>query len=152
MPQSLSKVVLHVVFSTKERFPFLDAGIRPGLHGYMATVCRGIDASAEAYRVGGVSDHVHVACRLPRTVPTAKLVEELKTASSKWIKQQGEQYAKFFWQRGYGAFSINPGELDGLIRYIDQQEDHHEKESFQDEYRRFLNQNGIDYDERYVWD
>src|SRR5450756_2985195 len=106
MPQSLSLVIVHVIFSTKDRHPFLNAGIRSKLHAYLATVARNMDC--EAYRVGGVADHVHLAIRLSRTVTIADLVEALKTSSSKWVKTQSPDLAAFSWQRGYGCFSVGP--------------------------------------------
>ena len=150
MPQSLALVIVHVVFSTKDRYPFLDTSIRPGLHAYLATVAR--NADCEADRVGGVADHVHLAVRLSRTLTIADLIESLKTASSKWIKTQSPQLRSFAWQRGYGAFSIGASDLDALRSYIDNQEMHHQKRSFQDEYRAILAKYGIECDERYVWD
>jgi REP element-mobilizing transposase RayT len=150
MPQSLSNVLIHVIFSTKSRMPFLAPEIRAQTHAYLATVAR--NAGCEAYRVGGVADHVHLAVRLSRTVSMAKLLEELKTASSKWIKTQSPELNAFSWQRGYGAFSLSPGELDPLLHYIDTQEEHHRTVSFQEEYRQFLKKHGVDYDEHYLWD
>jgi putative transposase len=150
MPQSLSIVVIHVIFSTKERRPFLDANVRPRLHAYLATVAR--HAECEAYRVGGVADHVHLAIRLSRTVTIAKLVEELKTSSSKWVKALSPELAAFSWQRGYGCFSVGPSDLDALLAYIDDQENHHRTRTFQDELRMFLKKYGVKYDEAYVWD
>ena len=150
MPQSLSLVIVHLVFSTKERWPFLDPETRPKLHAYLATVAR--NASCEAYRVGGVADHVHLAIRLSRTLTIADLVEELKTSSSKWVKTQSPTLAKFAWQRGYGAFSVGPSDLDALRACIDNQEKHHRTRTFQEEYRSFLTKYGIEFDEHYVWD
>ena len=150
MPQSLSFLLVHLVFSTKDRHPFLDAGIRPALHGYLATVARNMDC--ECYRVGGVADHVHLAVRMARTVTVATLVEELKTSSSKWLKTQAPALAAFSWQRGYGAFSVGPSDLEALRRYIDGQEEHHRTRTFQEEYRAFLLKYGVEFDERYVWD
>ena len=150
MPQSLSFLLVHIVFSTKDREPWLDASVRPALHAYLATVARGNEC--ECYRVGGVADHVHLAIRLSRTITMAKLVEELKTSSSKWLKSQSPALAGFAWQRGYGAFSVGPSDLESLRRYIDQQEEHHRTKTFQEEYRAFLSKYGIDHDERYVWD
>ena len=135
MPQSLSLVIVHVIFSTKERHPFLDSDTRPKLHAYLATVARNI--GCEAYRVGGVADHIHLAIRLSRTVTIADLVEGLKTASSKWVKTQSPDLAAFSWQRGYGCFSVGPSDLDALKDYIDDQEDHHRTRTFQ-EFRMFL--------------
>jgi REP element-mobilizing transposase RayT len=99
-----------------------------------------------------VADHVHIAVRLSRTITVAKLVEDLKTSSSKWLKTQQRDLSGFAWQRGYGAFSIAPGDLESVIAYIDKQEEHHRKRTFQEEYRDLLNQCGIEFDERYVWD
>jgi REP element-mobilizing transposase RayT len=150
MPQSLSFLLVHVVFSVKDRAPLLSDTLRPTLHAYLATVAR--NADCECYRVGGVADHVHLAIRLGRTLTTAKLVEVLKTSSTKWLKTQSPVLAAFAWQRGYAAFSVGPSNLDALRRYIDSQEEHHRTRTFQEEYRAFLTQYGIDFDERYVWD
>jgi putative transposase len=150
MPQSLSLVILHVIFSTKDRRPLIDSVTRPKLHAYLATVAR--NADCEAYRVGGVADHVHLAIRLSRTITIAKLVEELKTSSSKWLKTQSRDLSAFSWQRGYGCFSVGPCDLDSLCTYIDNQEKHHETRTFQDEFRMFLKKYGVEYEDAYVWD
>jgi putative transposase len=150
MPQSLSYLLTHIVFSTNDRTPVLDATVRPALHAYLATVSRNVDC--ECFRVGGVADHVHLAVRLSRTITMAQLIEELKTSSSKWLKTQSPALAAFAWQRGYGAFSVGPSDLNALLHYIDTQEEHHKTRTFQDEYRAFLTKYGIEYDERYVWD
>lgn len=150
MPQSLSYLLTHIVFSTKDRVPVVDATVRPALHAYLATVARNVEC--ECFRVGGVADHVHLAVRLSRTITMAQLIEELKTSSSKWLKTQSPALASFTWQRGYGAFSVGPSDLNALLHYIDTQEEHHKTRTFQDEYRAFLKKYGIEYDERYVWD
>ncbi len=150
MPQSLSLNLVHLVFSTKDRMPLITSDVLPNLHAYLATVARKNDG--ECYRVGGVTDHVHLALRLSRTVALADLVSELKTSSSKWMKEQGPGLSKFSWQRGYGAFSIGPKDLEAVLAYIDGQEEHHRTKTFQDEYRSFLRHYGIEFDERYVWD
>ena len=150
MPQSLSNVVLHLIFSTKDRHPWLGPDVRPALHAYLATVARNSGCLCD--RVGGVSDHVHLAIRLSRTITIAALVEGLKTSSSKWLKTQSPDLGSFAWQRGYGVFSLNPGDLDALLIYIDGQEEHHRTHTFQEEYRAFLTEFGVAYDERYVWD
>jgi REP element-mobilizing transposase RayT len=102
--------------------------------------------------VGGVADHVHLAVRLSRTVTVAGLVEELKTSSSKWLKTQSPELMTFAWQRGYGAFSVGPADLNAVIAYIDGQEEHHRTRTFQEEYRAFLTKYRIEFDERYAWD
>src|SRR3569623_865700 len=115
MPQSLSYLPTHIVFSTKDRAPLLDATVRPVLHAYLATVARNVDC--ECFRVGGVADHVHLAVRLSRTISMAQLIEELKTSSSKWLKTQSSELAALAWQRGYGAFSVGPSDLHSLLHY-----------------------------------
>ena len=150
MPQSLSQVLVHIVFSTKDRRPWLDPGIRPRVHGYLATVCR--DCDCEAYRVGVVADHVHMAARLARTITQAQLLEKIKKTSSVWIKNQSAAYTGFFWQNGYGNFSIGWSQLEELERYIDHQEEHHRTQTFQEEYRNLLRKYHVEFDERYVWD
>ena len=150
MPQSLSLVVIHVIFSTKERRPLLDPKTRPKLYAYLATVAR--NADCECYRVGGVADHVYLAVRLSRTLTIARLVENLKTSSSKWLKSESSDLTDFSWQRGYGCFSVGPTDLDHLCAYIDNQPKHHRTHTFQDELRMFLKKYGLEYNDAYVWD
>jgi REP element-mobilizing transposase RayT len=119
MPQSLGLVIVHFVFSTKDRFAYLDPAVRPSLHAYLATVAR--NQGNQCYRVGGVADHVHLAVRLSRAVTVAQFTEGVKTSSSKWLKNQSRDLTPFAWQRGYGAFSVGPADLDALIAYIDRQ-------------------------------
>ena len=150
MAQSLSKVVLHIIFSTKDRESWLDSDVRPRMHAYLAAVCR--DLGAQLVRVGGVADHVHIVTTLPRTLSQAQMIERIKKVSSKWIKTLDARYRGFFWQGGYGAFSVSPSQLDAVLQYVDTQQEHHRTRTFQDEYRELLRRHGIDFDERYVWD
>jgi len=150
MPQSLSKVILHVIFSTKSREPWLNEDVRPRVHAYPATVCR--DLGADLVQVGGAADHVHIVTTLPRTVSQAELIEQIKKTSSKWIKALDARYRGFFWQRGYGAFSVSPSQLDAVFRYIESQQEHHRTRRFQEEYRELLRRHDVAFDERYVWD
>ena len=150
MAQSLSKILLHLVFSTKKHEPWIVPEIRPALHAYLAGAVRSLNA--EAYRVGGVDDHVHLACTLPRIMLVSKLLEEIKKSSSAWIKQQGPAYHGFAWQAGYGVFSLGQSQLDTLIAYIDRQEEHHRKMTFKEELVEFLKRYRVEYDERYIWD
>jgi REP element-mobilizing transposase RayT len=150
MPQSLALVIVHIIFSTRDRAPFLDHPVRHDLHAYLAVRAR--DVGCECYCVGGVADHVHLAIRLSRTVTVAKLIEELKTSSSKWLKTQAPKLKAFSWQTGYGAFSVGPTDLPALRKYIADQEAHHRKSSFQDEFRVLLKKYGVEHDERYMWD
>ena len=133
MPQSLSLIIVHLVFSTKDRFPFLDDAIRPQLHAYVATAIRTM--GCEHSRVGVVGDHIHLAIRLARTISISELVETIKTALSKWVKGQRPSLGAFGWQRGYGVFSVAPEELSTVVAYIDQQEEHHRTRTFQEESR-----------------
>lgn len=151
MPQSLARVVLHVVFSTKNRVPFLnDADLRAQLWAYMAGVLQSI--GCEPIIINGVADHVHILCNLSRTVAIAKLIEEVKTEPSKWMKKQGPRYADFHWQSGYSSFSVSQSNVEPVRRYIEDQEARHQKVSFQDEIRALCRKHGIAIDERYVWD
>jgi len=150
MPQSLSQVILHVVFSTKDRRPWLDPVIRPRLHAYLATVSR--DSGCEAYRVGGTADHAHMAVRLARTVSQAALLEKIKKTSSAWVKRQGSRYAGLFWQGGYSDFSIGWSQLPDLMGYIDRQERHHKTRTFQEEYRDLLRKYHLEWDENHLGD
>ena len=150
MPQSLSNILIHLIWSTRDRHPWLEPSIRDKTHAFLAGAVRQCDC--EAYQVGGPADHVHLAIRLARTISVADLVKETKAASSKWLKNQGPQFNSFSWQLGYGAFSVGISQKESLIVYINNQEEHHRTRSFQDEYRDFLKKYGIPCDERYVWD
>ncbi len=150
MPQSLSNILIHLIWSTKDRHPWLEPGIREKTHAFLAGAVRQCDC--EAYRVGGMADHVHLAVRLSRTLSVADLVKEIKTASSKWLKTQDSGFAEFYWQQGYGAFSVVMSQKETLFQYIETQEEHHRTHTFQYEYRVFLKKYVIDYDERHVWD
>jgi REP element-mobilizing transposase RayT len=148
MPQTLSFNLVHIVFSTKNRAPLIHEDTIATLHAYLAGTARRLDC--ECYRAGGVNDHVHLAVKLATTKTAAKLVSEIKTGSSIWMKEQGSR--NFAWQRGYGLFSVSPADLAALIQYIDGQAMHHRKRSFQDEMRAFFEKYRIAFDERYVWD
>ncbi len=150
MGQSLSKLFVHLVFSTKHREPLLLQPLRDQMHAYLAAVLKNQDSPA--VKVGGASDHVHILFRLSKNLALAQVVEEIKTSSSKWIKTQGQSLDGFHWQNGYGGFSVSCGEVNELIAYIEQQETHHRAVSFQEEFRKFIESYGVEYDERYVWD
>ena len=148
MPQSLSKVILHIIFSTKDREAWLDSDVRMRMHAYLATIC--CDLGVELVHVGGMADHIHIVTTLPRTLSQAQLVEQIKKTSSKWIKTLDARYRGFFWQRGHGAFSVSPSQLESVRRYIDGQQEHHRTRTFQEEYRELLRKHGIDFDECYL--
>jgi putative transposase len=151
MPQSLANILVHIIFSTKNRTPFLsNTEIRNEMHAYLGGTCKSLDCPVLI--VGGVADHVHILCRLSRNISVSKLIGEIKRESSKWIKTKGKMLTKFSWQNGYGAFSVDKFEINRLSLYISNQEQHHQKISFQEEYRAFLEEYNIKYDERYVWD
>jgi len=150
MSQSLAGIFLHIVFSTRNREPHIRADVEPRLHAYLATTCR--ENGCHAYRVGGTTDHIHIATTLSQTLTVAQLVEELKKSSSKWMKTHGSHFKSFYWQRGYGVFSVGASHLEALKRYIDRQHEHHRRITFKDEFRTFLEKYHIEYDERYVWD
>ena len=150
MPQSLSRVLVHLIFSTKGRVALLSPEIQAELHPYLAAVLRNDDCPP--LRVGGFTDHVHLLFGLSRTRTIAQVVEKVKTSSSKWLKTKGPAFAGFAWQAGYGAFSVSPSQEVAVIRYIENQAEHHRRTTFQEEYRVFLERHGIAFDERYVWD
>jgi putative transposase len=149
MPQSLSKVIIHIIFSTKNREPWIDLAIRPRMHAYLATICR--DLGAQALRVDGVADHVHIVTTLPRTLSQAQMIEQIKKTSSKWIKIIEPRYRGFFWQRGYGAF-FGQREPTQCRAAIPADARRASSRTFQEEYRELLRRHGIEFDERYIWD
>ena len=150
MPQSLSSILIHLIFSTKNRHPFLTPEIDAELYPYMASIFKSM--KSPPLIINGTSDHVHTFFSLSRVVTIADLVEEVKTGSSKWIKSKGRRFRQFHWQSGYGAFSIGQSQVPTVKRYIERQKEHHRRVTFQDEYRQFLKAYEVDYDERYVWD
>ena len=151
MPHSLVEIYVHIVFSTKNRQPFLsDPPFRERTHGYLKGICD--NQGSPSLRIGGVEDHVHILCRLGKTLDVSTLIRELKRESSKWIKVENPRLAEFYWQQGYGAFSISPSHVQALKEYIANQEEHHRTETFQDEFRRLCKKYGVAIDERYVWD
>ena len=150
MGQSLVKNYLHLVFSTKHREAFIQPPLEAELHAYLGGICNRLEC--QPIKVGGYTDHIHVLCMLSKKLALMKLVEEVKSHSSKWVKTKGSLYSNFYWQDGYGAFSVNPSEVDTVVEYIANQHEHHKKRTFQDEYRAFLKKYHVEHDERYVWD
>ena len=151
MPQSLSAVYLHAVFSTKGRVPFFsDKEIRERAHAYLAGISNKLDCPMII--AGGVEDHVHLLFRHARTITQADWVKEMKRASSVWLKEQQPGFRDFAWQAGYGIFSVSVSNLEVAGKYIADQEEHHRVKTFQDEFRAMLKKARIDWDEKYVWD
>ncbi len=151
MPQSFSAVFIHMVFSTKNRTPYLRAeSLREELHAYLGGVSKTLDA--QPLMVGGTEDHIHALCRLGRELAIAGWVKEIKRISSSWIKDREPALRDFAWQAGYGAFSVSVSYIDVVLTYIAGQAEHHRKQSFQEDYRLLLRIHGIEWDERYVWE
>ena len=151
MPQSLSDVLIHIVFSTKSRVPFLKApDLRERLEAYVVGTLNNLNCPSIITR--SVEDHIHIFCHLSRTIAIADLIKEIKTASSAWLKDQDQRLHDFHWQAGYGAFSVSRSNVEQVKQYIANQDEHHRTRTFQEEFRLLLERHGIKYDERYVWD
>ena len=150
MAQSLSQVYVHITFSTKHRRPLIDESIAPDFWGYMGGLCKARECVP--VRIGGHDDHAHICCLLSKKITQIKLLEEVKKESSHWVKTRGGHYGDFYWQDGYGIFSVNPSEIETVAAYIDGQREHHKKRTFQEEFLAFLKKYGVKYDERYLWD
>jgi REP element-mobilizing transposase RayT len=151
MSQSLSKLWTHLIFSTKNRYPFLaDPETQKETHKYIAGILR--KHNCPTLLVGGVADHVHALFALSKNHSIAEIVYQIKRGSSKWIKIHDPRLRKFHWQDGYGAFSVSQSHVEQVRRYIAGQERHHRRVTFQDEFRMFLRRYEIEFDERYVWD
>ncbi len=150
MGQSLVKNYIHIIFSTKHRAELIHPPIQNELYSYIAGICN--EMECPPIKIGGYRDHIHILTMLSKKIALMKLLEEIKSHSSKWMKTKGSELKNFYWQNGYGAFSVNPSDLDRVITYIENQEVHHRKKTFQDEYKAYLKKYGLEYDERYVWD
>jgi len=150
MGQSLVNNYIHIVFSTKNRAPLINPPYEQELHSYLAGTCKNLNC--QPIKIGGHTDHVHILCMLSKKITLIKLLQEIKANSSIWMKTKDESLKNFYWQDGYGAFSVNPSEIDTVIGYIANQHEHHSKNTFQCEYRAFLRKYKVEYDERYVWD
>jgi REP element-mobilizing transposase RayT len=151
MAQSLAKILVHTVFSTKDRRPFLrEPELRAEMHRYLGGILNKLDCKSVI--VGGVEDHVHLLATLARTRDAAEMVKEVKRGSSLWIKERDRSLSDFSWQGGYGIFSIGFSQLEDVKRYIAGQEEHHRKHTFQEEFRLLLKRYELAYDEQYVWD
>ena len=148
MPQSLANVLIHLIFSTKNREPVIPPDLTSPLHGYIVGILDKL--GSRSIQTAGTRDHVHVLFLQWRTLAIAKVVEEVKKSSSKWMKGQGVR--SFTWQAGYAVFSVSESQKAAVVRYIQRQEAHHRRVGFQDEMREFLVRHGVSYDERYVWD
>lgn len=152
MSQSIAKVAIHIVFSTKNRKPWLQSSkLRDQLFAYMATILRN-NVDSPAILINGVEDHIHALCLLSRKFAIMKVIQEAKTETSKWVKKQSHETSNFTWQGGYGAFSVSESNIPQVKDYIQNQEEHHRHMTFQDEFRELCQRHGIELDERYAWD
>jgi putative transposase len=148
MPQSLSKIYVHCVFSTKHGVPFITDSVQKDFHSYIIGTLSNIGSYVN--EIYANPDHIHILCALPRTITIAELISKIKISSSKWMKKQ--DIVNFSWQDGYGSFSVSSSKISVVEKYILNQPEHHKNISFKDEFRKFLQENNIEYDERYVWD
>ncbi|MEC5158543.1 IS200/IS605 family transposase [Chryseobacterium sp. MP_3.2] len=150
MSQSLNKIYVHLVFSTKHRNPLITGSIKEELFKYLGGICKNLECNP--IQVGGYKDHVHILCLLSKKIALMKLLEEVKSNSSKWIETKGKEFGNFYWQNGYGAFSVNPSEIEVVKNYITNQKEHHKMKSFEEEFLAFIKKYDVEYDERYIWD
>ena len=149
MPHSYVSNLMHCVFSTKERFPIIEAELESRLWAYLGGIAR--ENKMRALAIGGTVDHVHTLLSLPATMDVAKAVQLIKGGSSKWVHDNFREHRKFAWQDGYGAFSVSASQLDRTIAYINGQKEHHRKRTFEDEFIELLDKHGVEYDRRYVF-
>ncbi len=150
MAHTFTELLSHVIFSTKGRAASIDDELRPRLHSYIGGIIR--ELGGRAIAVGGTPDHVHILRCLPPSVPIADAMRVVKTNSSRWIHETSPNLRSFAWQTGYGAFSVSESNRQTVSDYIRNQEEHHRRTSFQEEYVAFLQRHGVDYDERFVFD
>ncbi len=150
MPQSIVKMLAHIVFSTKNRADLIHPEIEDGLFGYIHGIVE--NNNAKLIIANGTTNHIHLLVSLPKKIDIPDLIGDIKRDSSVWIKEQDSQFNNFYWQRGYGAFSVGQLEIDKVKNYIAGQRKHHKNKSFKTEYRKFLNRYNVEYDEKYVWD
>jgi len=150
MAHTFTNLLTHVIFSTKDRLPHIDAELKAPLLAYMGGIVR--ELYGTAMTINGTADHVHLLVRLPPTISLADAMRVLKTNSSRWVHEKWPSHCAFAWQTGYGAFSVSQSNVASVVRYIAEQERHHRKVSFQEEFLAYLRRHGIDYDERYIWE
>ena len=150
MAHTFTNLLTHVIFSTKDRTPSINVELKPQLFAYMGGIVR--ECKGVALTVNGIADHVHLLLRLPPTISLAEIMRVLKTNSSRWVHEKWPLHSAFGWQAGYGAFSVSQSNVSAVLHYITNQEEHHRKVSFQEEFIAYLRRHGIEYDERYIWE
>ncbi len=149
MASTLTNLLFHLVFSTKDRTGIITDELESKLHPYIGGVVRG--ERGDPIAIGGTKDHIHILARLPASISVAEVLRRIKGNSSKWVGEQPDYRHPFAWQRGYAAFSVSQSMSRQVQRYIQNQKEHHRKLSFQDELLSLLEKHGIDYDQRYIW-
>ena len=149
MANTYINILIHTVFSTKNRESWLSSLLRERLYPYMCGIAR--ENGLKVLCIGGTDNHIHILLSLDLTTSIAKAIQFIKGGSSKWIHETFPELRLFSWQEGYGAFSIGISNVDETKKYIENQEKHHGKESFRDEYLKFLRKNNIDFNEKYLW-
>lgn len=150
MAQTLTSLMIHIVFSTKHRAPLITPEIEPDLYAYLGGIAKNHESSLLA--AGGMSDHLHLLVSQSKNIALSVLLAELKKSSSKWIKTQGREFANFYWQDGYGAFSVGASQVPAVRAYLARQKEHHGRQTFQEEFLELLQKYDVEYDERYMWD
>ena len=150
MAHTYTQLLAHIVFSTKYRYPFIDAELQQRLFPYMGGIIRELDG--KPILINGPADHVHILARLPARTAISDVLRTIKSNSSLWVHEEFHSRSKFGWQTGYGAFNVSPRDLDTVRNYIANQEEHHRKLTFQEEFLKFLKEYEIEYDEKYLWD
>jgi putative transposase len=148
MPSTHLSLHYHIIFSTKHRLPLIQERWKPDLHAYLGGILRDVGGVPES--VGGIGDHVHLLVGLRATHTLADVLREIKAGSSRWVHEK-MRVRQFSWQDGYGAFTVSPSSLDQVRAYIADQERHHERKTFEEEYVEFLRKSGIEFDERFLW-
>jgi len=150
MGQSLAQNYIHIIFSVKNRKPLIHESIEQELFQYIGGLCKNLESTP--LEVGGYKNHIHILCILSKKLPLATLIQKVKSKSSKWIKPKGPEYKNFYWQNGYGAFSISSSKVESFRSYIKKQKEHHQNMSFEEEYKDMLKENNVEFDARYIWD
>jgi putative transposase len=150
MAHTFTNLLFHIIFGTKDRYPFIEAELRPDLHSYVGGIVREIGGTALS--IGGMDDHIHILAKLPPVLAVSDALRLVKTNSSKWVREQRGMRSKFAWQSGFAAFSVSESSARSVSRYIERQEAHHRKKTFAEEYIEFLEKNRIPYDPRYVFE
>ena len=150
MPHTFANLLTHVIFSTKDRQRLISPELKPDLLAYLGGIVR--ELQGKAITANSMPDHVHMLLLLPPSLAVADVLRTVKTNSSRWVHQTRSRHRGFAWQTGYGAFSVSQSNAATVVKYIREQEKHHRRISFQEEFVIFLKKNGIEYDDRYIWE